>query len=235
MLRVCFPPRWCIVRKETAAESVSPGKHIKRWPRVPWRETINSKLDTPRLAKGKAGYGIFYRRKHAYNFYDRVEREQTLSNATYQGILHILQNFPYDKNLIFCIDRKAVIDVMENFPTKFVMSWGTGELGPYKNIGDCFFSTGGRQADRANWLEQFRNQVKRAEQVACITQCMHTLSHKRENYWWIFCSQSDSIWRLGCILLESIHPEEGRVTGITQGLSPHSHPPQGRSRSPGNF
>src|SRR5271155_4657013 len=42
----------------------------------------------------KAGYGIYIGKKHQYNFYDKVEGEQTLQNATYQGILHVLKEFP---------------------------------------------------------------------------------------------------------------------------------------------
>ena len=78
-------------------------------------ETIKKTKNKP----DKAGYGIHFNRKHKYNFYDRVDGEQTLQNATYQGILHVLKKFPLDEPIIFCIDRKAVIDVMENFPTTY--------------------------------------------------------------------------------------------------------------------
>ena len=71
------------------------------------------------LKKDKAGYGVYLRRKHQYNFYDRVDGEQTLQNATYHGILHVLKGFPTDEPLIMIIDRKAVINVMENFPTTY--------------------------------------------------------------------------------------------------------------------
>ena len=71
------------------------------------------------LKKKKAGYGIYMRKKHKYNYYDQVEGEQTLSNATLQGILHVLQKFPLDEPIIFMIDRKVVIDVMENIPISY--------------------------------------------------------------------------------------------------------------------
>ena len=54
---------------------------------------------------------IYIGKKHQYNLYDRVEGEQTLQNATYQGILHVLKGFPLDEPIVFGIDRKAVIDV----------------------------------------------------------------------------------------------------------------------------
>ena len=70
------------------------------------------------LKENKAGYGIYLGRKHKYNFYSRVEGEQTLQNATYQGILHVLKGFPVDEPIIFILDRESVIKVMENFPTR---------------------------------------------------------------------------------------------------------------------
>ena len=48
-----------------------------------------------------------------------MDEEQTLQNATYQGILYILKKFPLDEYIIFYIDRKVVIDVMENFPPTY--------------------------------------------------------------------------------------------------------------------
>jgi hypothetical protein len=50
------------------------------------------------------------------NYFDCIEGEQELQNATYQGILHVLKEFPLDKAIIFIIDRKAAIDIMENLP-----------------------------------------------------------------------------------------------------------------------
>jgi hypothetical protein len=78
-------------------------------------ETLKQQKGKP----DKAGYGIHIGKKHQYNFYDRVEGEQTLQNATYQGILHVLKGFPLDEPILFGIDRKAVIDVMENFPKAY--------------------------------------------------------------------------------------------------------------------
>ena len=68
------------------------------------------------LKNEKAGYGIYYCKQHEYNYYDRVDGEQTLSNATLQGILHVLKNFPLNLPIIFGIDRKAVIEVVNNLP-----------------------------------------------------------------------------------------------------------------------
>ena len=69
-------------------------------------ETLKKQKGKP----DKAGYGIYIGKKHQYNLYDRVEGEQTLQNATYQGILHVLKGFPLDEPIVFGIDRKAVID-----------------------------------------------------------------------------------------------------------------------------
>jgi hypothetical protein len=67
----------------------------------------------------KAGYGVFCKNNSKYNYFSRVEGEQTLQNATYQGVLHVLKGFPINKNINFIIDRKAVIDVLEKIPTAF--------------------------------------------------------------------------------------------------------------------
>ena len=48
-----------------------------------------------------------------------MDGEQTLQNATYQGIIDVLKSLPKELPIIFCIDRKAVIDVLENPPTSF--------------------------------------------------------------------------------------------------------------------
>ena len=80
---------------------------------------IDESLKKQKGKPDKAGYGIHFRRKHKYNYYDRVDGEQTLQNATYQGIIHVLKSLPTNIPIIFCIDRKAVIDVLENPPTSF--------------------------------------------------------------------------------------------------------------------
>jgi ribonuclease HI len=70
------------------------------------------------LKEGKAAYGV-YCVEDKFNYSDRVEGEQTLQNATYQGILHVLKGMPLTTAINFVIDRKAVIDVMENFPKTY--------------------------------------------------------------------------------------------------------------------
>jgi len=82
----------------------------------------------------KAGYGIYIGKKHQYNFYDKVEGEQTLQNATYQGILHVLKGFPKDEPIIFIIDRKAVLDVLDNFPTTYKNQQSALHLDTLKQI-----------------------------------------------------------------------------------------------------
>ncbi len=52
------------------------------------------------LKDGKASFGIYYKDKSKYNYCNRVYGEQTLQNATYQGIEHVLQSFPKNKTLI---------------------------------------------------------------------------------------------------------------------------------------
>ena len=63
-----------------------------------------------------AGYAVYCKKDSVNNFYSRVEGEHTLQNATYQGILHVLQGVPKNEKINFIIDRKAVIDVMDDFP-----------------------------------------------------------------------------------------------------------------------
>ena len=57
---------------------------------------IDETLKKTKNKPDKAGYGIYFNKKHKYNHYDRVDGEQTLQNATYQGILHTLKKFPMD-------------------------------------------------------------------------------------------------------------------------------------------
>ena len=78
-------------------------------------ETLNKQQNKP----DKAGYGIYTGQAHISSFCDKVDGEQTLQNATYQGILHVLKTFSLDEPIIFCLDRKAVIDVMENLPQSY--------------------------------------------------------------------------------------------------------------------
>jgi hypothetical protein len=53
---------------------------------------------------------------HQVNYFDCTEEKQELQNATYQEILHVLKEFLLDKTIIFIIDRKVAIDIMENLP-----------------------------------------------------------------------------------------------------------------------
>ena len=71
------------------------------------------------LKDNKAGYGVFCKQNSEYNYCSRVEGEQTLQNATYQGILHALKGVPKDQAINFIIDRKAVIDVFNKFPATY--------------------------------------------------------------------------------------------------------------------
>ena len=86
------------------------------------------------LVNKKAGFGIHIKKRNQYNFYDRVEGEETLQNATYQGILHTLKRFPQDQPIVFIIDRKGVIDVMENFPTSHKKQQDSLHLDTLKRI-----------------------------------------------------------------------------------------------------
>ena len=65
-----------------------------------------------------AGYRIYCKHNSQNNFYSRVKKEQTLQNATYQGILHVLKRAPKNQVINFIIDRKAVIDV-NKFPNTY--------------------------------------------------------------------------------------------------------------------
>eukprot|EP00026_Physarum_polycephalum_P003190 Phypoly_transcript_03200.p1 GENE.Phypoly_transcript_03200~~Phypoly_transcript_03200.p1 ORF type:complete len:396 (+),score=55.22 Phypoly_transcript_03200:875-2062(+) len=69
--------------------------------------------------ENKAGYGVFCKNNSKNNYFSRVEGEQTLQNATYQGILHVLKEAPQNEKINFILDRKAVIDVMEDFSTSY--------------------------------------------------------------------------------------------------------------------
>ena len=86
------------------------------------------------LVNKKAGFGIHIKKRNQYNFYDRVEGEETLQNATYQGILHTLKGFPQDQPIVFIIDRKGVINVMENFPTSHKKQQDSLHLDTLKRI-----------------------------------------------------------------------------------------------------
>jgi len=66
-----------------------------------------------------AGYGIFCNHNSQNNYYSRVEGEQTLQNATYQGILHVLKGVPKNQAINFIIDRKAVIDIFNKLPNTY--------------------------------------------------------------------------------------------------------------------
>ena len=44
---------------------------------------IDESLKKQKNKPDKAGYGIHFMRKHKHNFYERVDGEQTLQNATY--------------------------------------------------------------------------------------------------------------------------------------------------------
>src|SRR5215475_1377941 len=68
---------------------------------------------------GVAGYGVYCKPNSKNNYYSRVEGEQTLQNATYQGILHVLKGVPKNETINFIIDRKAVIDVFNKFPSTY--------------------------------------------------------------------------------------------------------------------
>ena len=59
------------------------------------------------LKDNKAGYGVFCKQNSEYNYCNRVEGEQTLQNATHEGILHALKGVPKDQAINFIIDRKA--------------------------------------------------------------------------------------------------------------------------------
>ena len=67
----------------------------------------------------KAAYTVYYNKDSENNYYSRVEGEQTLQNAVYQGILHALKHLPKDIPINFIIDRNAVIDVLQRIPTKY--------------------------------------------------------------------------------------------------------------------
>jgi hypothetical protein len=71
------------------------------------------------LKNNIAGYGIFCKKNSKYNYYSRVEGKQTLQNAMYQGILHVLKGIPKDENIDFILDRKEVIDIFEKFPKTY--------------------------------------------------------------------------------------------------------------------
>jgi len=64
------------------------------------------------------GYRIYCKHNSQNNFYNRVKK-QTLQNATYQRILHVLKKVPKNQVINFIIDRKAVIDVFNKFPNTY--------------------------------------------------------------------------------------------------------------------
>src|SRR5271163_4830936 len=66
-----------------------------------------------------AGYGIYCKQNSQNNFYSRVKGEQTLQNATYQGILHVLKGIPKNVVINFIIDKKTIIDVFNKYPTTY--------------------------------------------------------------------------------------------------------------------
>ena len=68
------------------------------------------------FANGKAGYGIFYKRNNLFNYYNRAYAEQTLQNATFQGIEHVLKTFPKDKPLCIYLDHESVLKVVRKLP-----------------------------------------------------------------------------------------------------------------------
>jgi hypothetical protein len=71
------------------------------------------------LKNNIAGYGIFCKKDSKYNYFSRVEGEQTLQNATYQKILHVLKGVPNDEKINFILDRKGIIDIFEKFPKTY--------------------------------------------------------------------------------------------------------------------
>jgi hypothetical protein len=61
-------------------------------------------------------YSIHMSKLHQVNYFNCTEGKQELQNATYQEILHVLKEFLLDKAIIFIIDRKVAIDIIENLP-----------------------------------------------------------------------------------------------------------------------
>ena len=71
------------------------------------------------LKNNIAGYGIYCKNNSKNNYYSRTEGEQTLQNSTYQAVLHVLKGAPVEAPLIFIIDRKAAIDILNNLPKTY--------------------------------------------------------------------------------------------------------------------
>jgi hypothetical protein len=67
------------------------------------------------LKNNIVGHSIFCKKNSKYNYYSCIEREQTLQNATYQEILHLLKGILKDEKINFVLDRKGVIDIFEKF------------------------------------------------------------------------------------------------------------------------
>jgi len=71
------------------------------------------------LKDGIATFGIFYKNNNRHNYCDKVVGEQSLQNATYQGIAHVLHTFPTDEPLIIYLDRESVLKILWKFPLNY--------------------------------------------------------------------------------------------------------------------
>ena len=68
------------------------------------------------LKDNKAAFGVFYGNNCNLNCSTRVYGPQTLQNATFQGVEHVLELFPKNENVSIYIDRESALQLLWKLP-----------------------------------------------------------------------------------------------------------------------
>jgi uncharacterized Fe-S cluster-containing protein len=65
----------------------------------------------------RIGYGIHMSKLHQVNYFDAQKKNKNYKmQHIKKEILHVLKEFLLDKAIIFIIDRKVAINIIENLP-----------------------------------------------------------------------------------------------------------------------
>jgi len=91
-------------------------------------ETITSS------AKAESGYGIYYGHANPCNSYYKVYGNNSLQNATLQGIEKVLKTVDHTVNVCIYIDRESVLKVLNKLPLTPQEEHHTTELNMVKRI-----------------------------------------------------------------------------------------------------